>query len=77
MNRDLTALCRAPGTMAETGETLDLAKSLEHAHNEIEKLKAALDKALINDADFDRRISLLEAENAEIRSYAEDLKTIF
>lgn len=60
--------------MAEGGDHTDFIKSLEHAHAEIEKLKTALDNALVWDAEFERRLSQLERENAEIKSYAEDLE---
>lgn len=65
---------RLAGTMAGVAEIGELTKSLGHAHHEIDKLKELLDKALANDADFERRLSLLEKENAEIRAYAEDLE---
>lgn len=60
--------------MSATDEHSDFAKSLEHAHQEIKDLKSRLDRALTNDAEFERRLSLLEKENAEIKAYAEDLE---
>lgn len=52
----------------------DIEESLNHAHKEIEKLKSHLDKCYNLEADFERRLALLEEENAATRAYASDLE---
>lgn len=52
----------------------DIEDSLNLAHKEIEKLKSHLDKCYNLEADFERRLSLLEEENAATRAYAADLE---
>lgn len=55
-------------------ENADLLKSVEYAHKEIEKLKSSLDKCRSDNADFDRRLTLIEEENKSLKAYAEELE---
>lgn len=47
---------------------------MNHAHQEIDKLKSHLDQCLINQADYERRLSLIEKQNFALKAYAEDLE---
>lgn len=60
--------------MAANQEIIEIKKSLNFAHKEIESLKRNLDDCLGQNSDFERRLAALEKENAETKSYAEDLE---
>lgn len=60
--------------MAEKDEISKIRTSLEFAHKEIENLKRNLDDCLGQNSEFERRLSALEKENEETKSYAEDLE---
>lgn len=52
----------------------DLVQSLNFAHKEIENLKSTLDDYCTRNADFDRRLTEMEHENRDLRSYTEELE---
>lgn len=52
----------------------ELVKSVNHAHAEIDRLKAHLDKCFGHQAEFERRLQLVEKQNYELKLYAEDLE---
>lgn len=60
--------------MAANQEIIEIKKSLNYAHKEIEGLKRNLDDCLGQNSEFERRLAALEKENAETKSYAEDLE---
>lgn len=57
--------------MAENAEML---KSLQFANHKINRLKSSMDKIFIQNADFERRLLLIEQENWDIKAYAEVLE---
>lgn len=48
----------------------ELCDSIEHAHSGIEKIKEQLDRCMVQNGDFLRRLADLERENAELKSYS-------
>lgn len=57
-------------------EIKEMEKSLQFAHGEIEKLKSALDQFCLNSAQMERRLTRVEAENRELKAYAEELEDL-
>lgn len=70
----LTRPERPVATMAKNEEISEIKKSLDFAHKEIEKLQRHLEDCLGQNSEFERRLSALEKENEETKSYAEDLE---